>query len=106
MIVGRTKPEIYALRLYQIEIEEFHFVLSQVIGGRDFGELQCLFPVVFENEASTPLSGRAWPLDACPLGVWGRRHPQLCDCHSNGSYKIILTALGYCLELPILQLFF
>jgi hypothetical protein len=33
MIIGRTKPEIYALRLYQIEIEGFHFVSSQVIGG-------------------------------------------------------------------------
>jgi hypothetical protein len=33
MIVGRTKPEISALRLYRIEIEEFHFVSSQVIGG-------------------------------------------------------------------------
>jgi hypothetical protein len=33
MIVGRTKPEIYALRLYQIQIEGFHFVSSQAIGG-------------------------------------------------------------------------
>jgi hypothetical protein len=33
MIVGRTKPQIYALRLYQIEIEGFHFVSSRVIGG-------------------------------------------------------------------------
>jgi hypothetical protein len=32
MIVGRTKSEIYALRLYRIEIEGFHFVSSQVIG--------------------------------------------------------------------------
>jgi hypothetical protein len=40
MIVGRTKPEIYALRLYQIEIERFHFVSSQGTGGRDSAELQ------------------------------------------------------------------
>jgi hypothetical protein len=33
MIVGRITPEIYALRLYQIEIEGFHFISSQVIGG-------------------------------------------------------------------------
>jgi hypothetical protein len=33
MVVGRTKLEIYALRLYQMEIEGFHFVSSQVIGG-------------------------------------------------------------------------
>jgi hypothetical protein len=32
MIIGRTKPEIYVLRLYQIEIEGFHCVSSQVIG--------------------------------------------------------------------------
>jgi hypothetical protein len=44
MIVGRTKPEIYALRLYQIEIEGFHFVSSQVIGGWDSAELQCFIP--------------------------------------------------------------
>jgi hypothetical protein len=33
MIVGRTKPEIDALCLYQIEMEGFHFASSQVIGG-------------------------------------------------------------------------
>jgi hypothetical protein len=33
MIVGRTKPEICAFRLYQIEMEGFQFILSQVIGG-------------------------------------------------------------------------
>jgi hypothetical protein len=41
MIVGRTKPEIYALRLYQIEIEGCLFGSSQVIGGWDSAELQC-----------------------------------------------------------------
>jgi hypothetical protein len=33
MIVWCIKPEINVLRLYQMEIEGFHFVLSQVIGG-------------------------------------------------------------------------
>jgi hypothetical protein len=44
MIVGRTKPEIYALRWYQMEIEGFHFVSSQVIGEWDSTELQCFVP--------------------------------------------------------------
>jgi hypothetical protein len=44
MIVGHTKPEISALRLYQIEIEGFHFVPFQVIGGWESAELQCFVP--------------------------------------------------------------
>jgi hypothetical protein len=44
MIVGCTEPEIYALRLYSIEIKGFHFVSSQVIEGWNSAEFQCFVP--------------------------------------------------------------
>jgi hypothetical protein len=56
MIVGRIKPETYAFHLYQIEIEGSHFVSSQVMEGEIPPNSNVLFPVVFENEAYTPLS--------------------------------------------------
>jgi hypothetical protein len=56
MIVGRTKPEIYVLRLYQIEIEDSVLYRVRSLEGKAPPNSNVLFPVVFENEGSTPLS--------------------------------------------------
>jgi hypothetical protein len=55
MIVGRTKPEIYALHLYQTEMEGFHLYRVWLLEGETPPNSNVLFPVVFENKASTPL---------------------------------------------------
>jgi hypothetical protein len=69
MIVGRTKPEIYALRLYQIEREGFSssfLYRVRSLEGDTPPNFNVLFSIVFKNEAPTPLSDPQ-PLTLVPI---------------------------------------
>jgi hypothetical protein len=80
MILRRTKPEIYALRVYQIEIEGSYLVSSQVIGGWDSAELPCFVP--------------------CCIWKWNFHTPYLIIC------KIWSVLIEYSQKLTVRSLLF